>query len=67
VMIDSMPSMELCSSSSSSDTYGSESIMASPPLVPDLHISVEVSMVEAEAVQKEVLVEASAGVVSHKG
>jgi hypothetical protein len=67
VMIDSMPSMELCSSSSSSDTSGSESIMASPPPVPDLHISMEVSMVEAEAVQKEVLVEASAGVVSHKG
>jgi hypothetical protein len=41
--------------------------MASPPSVPDLHISIEVSELEADAVQQEVPVEVRACVVSPKG
>jgi hypothetical protein len=40
-MLDSTPSMESCSSSLSSDSSESESIMASPPPVPDMVISVK--------------------------
>jgi hypothetical protein len=68
-MLDSVPSMESCSSSSS-DSSGSASIMASPPPFPDLPISVElphmIEVLEAEAVEQEVAVETVAHVASLK-
>jgi hypothetical protein len=67
VMLDSMPSVESCLPSSSSDRSGSESILASPPLVPNLRISTELSVLEAEAVQQEVLVETEAHVAFLEG
>jgi hypothetical protein len=67
VMLDFVSSVESCSSSSSSDTSGSESIMASPPPVLNPHISVESSELEAEAVQQEVPVETRARMVSSEG
>jgi hypothetical protein len=62
-MLDSVPSVEPCSSSSLSDTSGSESIMASPPPISNLYLSTELSEPEAEAVQQEVSVETRARVV----
>jgi hypothetical protein len=41
VLLDFIPSMESCSSSSSSDSSGSELVLASPPSVPNLHIFTE--------------------------
>jgi hypothetical protein len=63
-MLDSVSSAVSCSSSSLSGASGLESIMASPPSIPDLRISVEVSEPEAKAVQLEVLVDERASVVS---
>jgi hypothetical protein len=66
-LLDSVPSMESCSSKSLSDTSGSESIMASPPPIPNLHISVNFSELEAEAVQQELPAEPRAREVSLGG
>jgi hypothetical protein len=65
-----LPSVESCSSSSS-DSYGLESIFALPPLILDLHISMELphvtEVLEAEVAQQEVPVETEAHVVCPEG
>jgi hypothetical protein len=67
-MLDSVLSVELCSSSSLSDSSGSESMRASPPPALDLVISAELQdileMPEVEASQQMVTVEAEARTIS---
>jgi hypothetical protein len=66
-LLDSVPLFESCSSSSS-DSSGLEYILASPPPIVDLHISVELlEMPEAKAAEREVRVETGAHVTSHEG
>jgi hypothetical protein len=69
-MLDFVPSAELCSSSLN-DSSGSESIVASPPLILDLHISVELphmtEVSEVEAAEKEITIETEAHVASPEG
>jgi hypothetical protein len=69
-ILDSVPSAELCSSSSN-DSFSSESVMASPPPVPDVHISVELPPVievpEVEVAEQEVAVDTEAHTASLEG
>jgi hypothetical protein len=69
-ILDSVPSVESCSTSLG-ETSGSESILASPPLVPDLRIAAELSPMteapEAEAADQEAPVETEAHVAMPKG
>jgi hypothetical protein len=66
-LLDSVPSVDLCSLSSS-DSSSSESILASPPPILDLHISVELpEMPEVEAAKQEAPVEIGAHVTSPEG
>jgi hypothetical protein len=66
-MLDSVLSVESCSSSSS-DSSSSESILASPRLILDMHISAELQeMPEAEAAEQEAPVEIDAHAVSAEG
>jgi hypothetical protein len=66
-MLDSVLSVESCSSSSS-DSSSSESILASPRLILDMHISAELQeMPEAEAAEQEAPVEIDAYAVSAEG
>jgi hypothetical protein len=68
-MLDSVPSVETCSSSSSSGSSSSESIRPSPPLILDLFISVDLEdileMPEVYLAQQMVTVETEARTISH--
>jgi hypothetical protein len=67
-MLDSVPTVETCSSSSSSGSSSLESIRPSPPLILDLFIFVELEdileMPEVEAAEQMVPVETKAHTVS---
>jgi hypothetical protein len=69
-MLDFVPSVESCSSSSD-DSSSSESIMASPPLILNLHISMELphmtEVLEVEVVEQEVAVETKVHMPSPEG
>jgi hypothetical protein len=69
-ILDSVPSAESCSSSSNGST-GLEFVMASPPLVLDMHFSAELlHMTEArkaEAAKREVAVATKAHAASPEG
>jgi hypothetical protein len=70
-MLDSVLSVESYSSSSSSDSFESESIMASPPPIPNMLISMELHDIaetpEVEAARQTMSVEAEARAVSRVG
>jgi hypothetical protein len=69
-ILESVPSAESCSLPSN-DSTGLESIMALPPPIPDLHISVKVphmtEVPEAEVAEQEVAVDTEAHVTSLEG
>jgi hypothetical protein len=69
-ILDFVPSTESCSSSSN-DSSSSESVMASPPSVPDVHIFVELlsvtEVLEAEAAEQDVAIGTEAHAASLEG
>jgi hypothetical protein len=71
LMLDFVPYVETCSSSSSSDSSRSESVRAWPPPIPNLFIFAKLGdmpeMLEVEATRGTVPVETEAHAASHVG